>query len=180
MDLFAKGWANRPSTRCLALQKPKAKDKFLVCLCVCLPVALCPGDVLRKGSCPPVCVDALSSRSRGPRTNALFISVSVCLWPCVQEIFFSKRFLCPCWLKRKRQCCDFMPLRGKGASILEFAWSALCPGDFLQKGSCPPVCVDALSSRSRGPRTNSLSISLSAGVLGFVSRSFVGKVLGAK
>ena len=109
------GWTDRPSTRCPALQKPKATVKFLVYLCVCLPVDLCPGD------------------------------------------FVTKRFLCPCRLKRKRQCCDFMPLTGKGASILEFAWSALCPKDFLQKGSCPPVCVDALSFRSRGPRKQFLA-----------------------
>ena len=36
---------------CLVLSKPKAKEQILVYLSVGLPVGLCPGDFLRKGSC---------------------------------------------------------------------------------------------------------------------------------
>ena len=45
---------------------------------------------LQRGGRTCLLPDALPSRSRRPRTNSLFVSVSVCWWPCVQEIFFGK------------------------------------------------------------------------------------------
>ena len=92
-----RGWTKKLSTKCSVLQKPKAWAP-IPCLSFRRLVSWdffrevssekCWGQsstwiCLQRGGRTGLLPDALPSRSRRPRTNSLFVSVSVCLWPCV-------------------------------------------------------------------------------------------------